>query len=327
MHKIFNRFNLILLLPLIFTFVFSSLVDKYFSHSNNSIKFNNINTEKLISNNSVYENFNLYKLPEISNNHYATKFKIDRITVKPKKIVNNDTKEPILNYDLINKNLISINKLSEKKKKFIKVVLPLIISQNQEILLDRNHLLKIREYLIKHKTINKKDQRVVQNLSQEYSIQNNNRHKIDIIDDLLISVDVIPNSIALAQAVNESGWGTSRFAKEYNALFGQYTFDENIGVVPSRRDKGKKHLIKHFVSIDQSIKSYLKNINTHFAYEEFRKLRNEIRGNSNQIKNTLLVHKLNTYAEDKNYVDTLIDIIKTNNLSDFDDLDLLLASS
>ena len=313
-------------MPLLFPFVFNAVVENY-SFNKSTIKFDNFKTEKLISNNFVYQNSRFYEFPEL---YFQKKNKINKITVKPKNININNDKNSIINFDSINKKnkkLNLTNKLSKKKKEFIKIVLPLIISQNQEILSDRNRLLKIREYLLKYKTISKKEQKVIEYLSKQYSIESINRHKVDIIDDLLLSVDVIPNSIALAQAVNESGWGTSRFAKEYNALFGQYTFDESIGVVPIRRDKGKKHLIKHFSSFDQSIKSYFKNINTHFAYKEFRKLRDEIRDNSNQVKNILLVHKLNAYAEDKNYVDILIDIIKINNLSDYDNLDLLLANS
>ena len=70
--------------------------------------------------------------------------------------------------------------------------------------------------------------------------------EIDIIDNLLESVDVIPNSIVLAQAANESGWGTSRFATDYNALFGEYTFDIKSGVVPIYRSEGENYLIKFY---------------------------------------------------------------------------------
>jgi len=122
----------------------------------------------------------------------------------------------------------------------------------------------------------------------------------------------------LAQAVNESGWGTSRFAKKYNALFGQYTYDEDDGVVPFERDRGKKHLIKNFTSINKSVESYFNNINTHYAYSDFRVFRSKIK-DLNVIYNVKELTKyLASYAEDISYVDTINSIIESNNFEQFD---------
>ena len=138
---------------------------------------------------------------------------------------------------------------------------------------------------------------------------------------MLLRVNIIPNAIVLAQAVNESGWGTSRFAREHNALFGQYTYDINSGVVPYDREEGKKHLIKDFKSLDKSVESYFKNINTHYAYEKFRTLRGEINELNNNINNDfnikILTQALDVYAEDESYVDTINSIIDSNNLNQF----------
>ena len=146
------------------------------------------------------------------------------------------------------------------------------------------------------------------------------KHKVDIIDELLLSVDVIPNSIVLAQAANESGWGSSRFAKEYNALFGEYTYNHEKGVVPYDREEGKKHLVKYFSSIDQSVISYFNNINSHYAYDQFRQLRKAQRNNNNSFDAFSLVGKLGFYAEDVDYIKTINSIIKTNNLLQFDNI-------
>ena len=147
------------------------------------------------------------------------------------------------------------------------------------------------------------------------------RLKIDLINKLLLSVNIIPNSIVLAQAVNESGWGTSRFAKDHNALFGQYTYDINNGVVPFKREEGKKHLIKNFKSIDKSIESYFININSHYAYKKFRILRDKINDLDNNINNDfnikILTQALDVYAEDESYVNTINSIIDSNNLNQF----------
>ena len=164
-------------------------------------------------------------------------------------------------------------------------------------------------------------------MATKYSVSTKNRHKIDIINDLFISVDVIPNSIALAQAANESGWGSSRFATEFNALYGEYTYDSKMGIVPSQREEGKKHLVKYFKTLDQSVESYFKNINSHFAYSKFRKHRKILRDQNNSFNINLLVNKLDVYAEDSRYVDNIISIINDNKLTQYDTILSLLIKS
>ena len=115
----------------------------------------------------------------------------------------------------------------------------------------RQRLIDSKNYLNQNKTLSQTDRSFIANLATKYSITTKNKHKIDIINDLLISLDIIPNSIVIAQAANESGWGSSRFATEYNALFGEYTYDSESGVIPYQRKEGKKHLVKYFTTIDQ----------------------------------------------------------------------------
>ena len=219
------------------------------------------------------------------------------------------------------------NNINQKKKEFINVVLPIIVDQNRKIIVLRQRLIDSKKYLNQNKTISQTDQNFINNLATEYSVNTENRHKIDIINDLLISVDVIPNSIALAQAANESGWGSSRFATEYNALYGEYTYDSKIGIVPSQREEGKKHLVKYFKTIDKSVESYFININSHFAYNKFRKLRKILRDQNNSFNINLLVNNLDVYAEDSEYVDTIISIIQDNELTQYDTILSLLTKS
>ena len=141
---------------------------------------------------------------------------------------------------------------------------------------------------------------------------------MEIIDKLLLRVEMIPNSIVLAQAAIESGWGSSRFAQEYNALFGEYTYDNTKGVIPLERENGETHLIKAFNSYNNSVESYFNNINSHYAYEQFRELRKVMRERNNFSNVTLLVDKLDTYAEDENYIQTIRSVIKNNNFEIFD---------
>ena len=210
------------------------------------------------------------------------------------------------------------NNFTKKKIKFIETLLPLISYQNQKIIVERKRLFEIYDYLDVQKTLHKGDIIFLKNIAKKYLINSKNKHKIDLVEELLQLVDIIPNSIVLAQAANESGWGSSRFAKEHNALFGQYTYDEKNGVVPLRRDKDKRYLIKYFSSIDRSVESYFNNINTHYAYEKFRQIRSEMNKNNLGLNIKLLTQQLDVYAKDEFYVETINSIIETNNLMQFD---------
>ena len=208
--------------------------------------------------------------------------------------------------------------LDISKKEFVKKVLPIIINENQNILITRNFIDNLKIKLEKIKTLNSNEINKLNYIARKYNIEHDNKHKLDLVEEILLNVDVIPNSIALAQAAIESGWGKSRFALEYNALFGEYTYDPNKGVIPLKRDHGDKHLIKAFSSYDNSVSSYFNNINSHDAYKNFRVFRNVMRSKNNFSNIYLLVNNLNTYAEDDNYVNTLKAVIEKNNFDIFD---------
>ena len=176
----------------------------------------------------------------------------------------------------------------------------------------------IKEYLENNNTLTKLDLKFLKKISKKYRTKTNDKHKYDLVIDLLQRVDVIPNSIVLAQAANESGWGTSRFATEYNALFGEYTYNYSDGVVPLLREEGEKHLVKTFDSVDKSVQSYFINLNSHHAYSDFRKVRKIMREKNNFNNIKLLVQQLDSYAADKNYIKTINSIIDANKLNKFD---------
>ena len=220
------------------------------------------------------------------------------------------------NLDLLESE--NFSKISKTKQDFIKTLLPLISYENQKILLERENLYRIEKNLINSNTLTNKDLSYLKKIAKKYRVNTNNIHKIDLVKKLLISVDIIPNSIVLAQAANESGWGKSRFAKDYNALFGEYTYDFEKGVMPLEREQGKTHLVKVFPSVNNSVESYFKNINTHYAYEKFRLIRQLMRNKNNFSKISLLVESLDAYAEDEKYVHTISSIIESNKLYEFD---------
>ena len=208
--------------------------------------------------------------------------------------------------------------LDSNKKEFVKTVLPIIINENQNILMIRSFVNELKGKLETFRTLNNNEIRKLNDIAQKYNIKYQNKHKLDLVDEILSNVDVIPNSIVLAQAAIESGWGKSRFAKEYNALFGEYTYDDSEGVIPLERENGDTHLIKAFSSYSNSVESYFDNINSHYAYEDFRDIRNIMRKRNNFSNVNLLVNKLSTYAEDENYIKTIRQVIKTNNFGIFD---------
>ncbi len=313
-------FLIFICLPFIFTIVLNFLLlnDK---DNEQKIAFNfsdEIIYKNIFENDLFFQNnYDISKFEEITQNYtnnFSNKFELFNKVVPPS--------DPI---SLKEVNLS--NNISERKKEFINIVLPIIIDQNRNIIVLRQKLIDSKNYLNQNKTLSQTDRNFIKKLATKYSVATENRHKIDIINDLLISIDIIPNSIALAQAANESGWGSSRFATEYNALFGEYTYDNKTGIVPSQREEGKKHLVKYFKTIDKSVESYFKNINSHYAYSKFRKLRKNLRDQNNSFNVNLLVNKLDLYAEDDNYVDNIVSIIYKNNLTQYDSILYLLTKS
>ena len=231
------------------------------------------------------------------------------------KLINKDSSLKILSKNI---NNINIDFLSQSKKDFVKTLLPLISYQNQNILLERSKLEELRDSLTNNNTLSKTNLKFLNKISKKYRIKSDNKHKYDLVNELLNRVDIIPNSIVLAQAANESGWGTSRFAIEYNALFGEYTYDYSDGVVPLLREEGEKHLVKTFTSVDRSVQSYFNNLNSHYAYEDFREVREIMREKNNFSNIKLLVEELDSYAADINYITTINAIIDANKLDQFD---------
>ncbi len=184
----------------------------------------------------------------LQKNKYMDDIKIDQI--RETKIVPNITVATLPN------DLKSIKTVKNRKELFIKITLPLIVQENEKLLSINKKIRLIKSNIDQ---IKRKEAIWIHNLMEDY--------KADTLDALLIKVDEIPVSLALAQAVIESGWGTSRFAYEGNALFGQYVWgNNNNGIIPNDRDIDAKYKIKSFNSLSESVASYMKNLNTNFHY-------------------------------------------------------------
>ena len=139
-------------------------------------------------------------------------------------------------------------------------------------------------------------------------------------------MDIIPVSIAIAQAAKESGWGTSRFALEGNAMFGQWTWGKE-GISPLKKEKNKKHKILKFPILRSSVQAYKNNLNTHNGYREFREKRADLRKKNKKISGLILVQYLHNYAATgSEYTKILKKIIEQNQLTDFDKAVLMYSS-
>ena len=314
------------------SFLFASITTTAFEdnqkNNNKKIVYKlNANLDDLVLNYcTTYDSYTVNRLysqkkilDEKFNNNKLNKFLVS-LKKKPLnpnvfKFINKESELKIVNQNI---NDINLDFLSQSKKDFVKTLLPLISYQNQNILLERSKLEELRASLIDHNTLPNNDLKFLNKISQKYRIKTADKHKYDLVNELLNRVDIIPNSIVLAQAANESGWGSSRFAREFNALFGEYTYDYSDGVVPLLREEGEKHLVKTFASVDKSVQSYFNNLNSHYAYEDFRKVREMMREKNNFSNIKLLVEELDSYAADINYITTINAIIDANKLDQFD---------
>ena len=211
------------------------------------------------------------------------------------------------------KDLKTLGDTKKKRELFISIVLPLILNENEKIQEDRKKLFKILG-----KNFNTIGERVwLKRRFKEYKIDDQDLGK------LKMRMDIIPVSIALAQAANESGWGTSRFALEGNALFGQWTWSKK-GILPKKQDPDQTHKIMQFQILKASVKAYKNNLNTHNAYKEFREVRAQLRQENKRIIGLDLTKYIKNYAAiGEKYVAIINGIIEQNSLTDFDKATLL----
>jgi len=282
-----------------------------------SEKINSISEENFYNDGSRVANYNLIdeietQTEKINKNFTTvdlkiifTKYAYTIESVRENKLV------PDISINKFPKDFTSIKSTNDKKSLFIKSLLPLIIKENNQILLTNNRIKKIHQSTIKY--ITKDNALWLKKQFKKYKVSSHD------INDLLIKVDTIPVSIALAQAAIESGWGTSRFVTEGNALFGQWSWFKGSGIVPKDRDSKETYEIKSFESLRQSVAAYMKNLNSNDNYSEFRIVRGNYRENSNVINSIELLKYLSSYAENSEYSKILEKIIMKNNLQEFDE--------
>ncbi len=210
-----------------------------------------------------------------------------------------------------------LGKIRESKKRkglFFKTVLPLVLQVNEEIAKDRKRLGDLIDAKKRGNKIGPVDRLWLIVMAERYKTRRGD------MKSLITRVDLIPPSLALAQAVEESGWGTSRFIREGNALFGQWTWASSPNaIVPKNRDDGKTHKIRAFDSLLQSVRAYARNLNSHRAYRHLRARRYQLRQDGQALDGMKLAEQLTSYSErGEEYVKTLRAIISANKLRRLD---------
>ena len=217
---------------------------------------------------------------------------------------------------LLPNEIKKIENTKKRKEFFIQIVLPLILQENNNIRLDRKRLFNI----INKSKNSEIEKRWLDKKYKQYGVASKD------LSILKIRMDEIPVSLAIAQAAKETGWGTSRFALEGNALFGQWTWSGE-GLKPKNADEGKDHKVMKFHSLQLSVRAYLRNLNTHSTYRNLRKARTELRNQNKALDSIILSKHLDKYAETGGqYIEVLQKIIEQNNLKDFDEARLLPSS-
>ena len=209
-----------------------------------------------------------------------------------------------------------IENVKKRKEFFIQIILPLILEENKKINLDRKRLFSI----INKSNNSSSEKKWLDRKYKQYGIPSKD------LSELKIRMDIIPVSLAIAQAAKETGWGTSRFAQQGNALFGQWTWSGE-GLKPKEAEKNEGHKVMKFNILQASVRAYQRNINTHSSYQDFRLARAKLRDSDEPLDSMILSSYLDKYAETGNqYVKVLQKIILQNNLKDFDDAKLLPSS-
>ncbi|WP_461536420.1 glucosaminidase domain-containing protein [Spongorhabdus nitratireducens] len=212
-------------------------------------------------------------------------------------------------------NFGAITDVKEKKAAFFDFMRPFVNAENRRVMSDRRRIMDIQDDLAAEED----DLEWVQALARRYRMSPDRVMDESWFDDLLMRVDQLPVSMVLAQSANESAWGTSRFARLGNNMFGQWCFSKGCGIVPSGRPEGETYEVRKFDSVGDSVSAYFLNINTHPGYQGLRELRSNGRDNQIFISGLYLAPGLHVYSErGAEYVDEISAMIRVNDLVRYD---------
>ena len=214
----------------------------------------------------------------------------------------------------------AISDVKTKKRTFFAYLLPLVQQSNKDIKQERAAFLKVSKRLEHKRPLTAKQTDTIRLLAKKYRVTSDDEPISSRIMTLLNQrIDTIPAALTLAQAANESAWGTARFAVNGNNYFGLWCWSRNCGLVPKEREKGKSHEVSKFNTPLDGVKYYMQTLNSHPAYKTLRDLRLDARTNTTPLTGTLLAGGLLSYSERREaYIKELRAMIRVNNLGQFD---------
>lgn len=215
-------------------------------------------------------------------------------------------------------NFAAIADESERKRAFFCYLAPLVERANGVVMQDRKRLERLRKEHPSGRGLEADSRRFVETMASDYGLEG---AALDgsLFQRLLVRVDGVPVSLALAQAANESAWGTSRFALEGHNYFGQWCFRKGCGIVPQKRAKGATYEVQAFSNVGDSVTAFIRNLNTNSSYAKFREIRAKRRSEGETASGASLAEGLRDYSARRGeYVRTLRNMIRFNHLEQFD---------
>ena len=211
----------------------------------------------------------------------------------------------------------SIDDAGLRKQSFLAFMAPIVNQENARILQMRAEIMRLQA--LSAEGLSSRDVDYLADVTQRYKVTAADVSAPEVFDSLLRRIDLVPPSLALAQSANESGWGTSRFAQQGNNYFGQWCYEKGCGIVPSSRKPGASHEVAQFDSAADSVKAYLRNINSSRAYRKLRDKREKLRTREAHITGNELVVGLHQYSErGEEYIKDIKSMIRVNKLSQYD---------
>ncbi len=219
---------------------------------------------------------------------------------------------PAIELTTLPPDLSQVEGVKKKKALFFRSLLPIVLAENEKLTELRSHVAVFLEKGLKQ--LSESERRWLEAMARQYKVKGS-IDDVRIQRKLLRRIDVVPPALVLAQAANESAWGTSRFARQGNNLFGQWTYRQSEGIVPLQRPEGATYAVRVFASIDASVRAYMQNINSNAAYAELRQLRQQMRDNGEALDSHVLATGLMAYsARGEEYISELQAMMRSNRL-------------
>lgn len=208
-----------------------------------------------------------------------------------------------------------IQDVSERKSRFFNWLLPEVERENDRLMELRDEILVLQDEYEAGNPLTWDERRLLKVLAARFESPVADPGDPLFFSELLTRVDRVPASLVLAQAAWESGWGTSRFARRGFNLFGHWCMEPGCGLVPGERPEDAGHEVAVFDDVRESVRKYLRNLNSHPAYREFRAKRAELRNQGLPVTGPALVGTLDDYSERGDaYVHDIQRLMLANNL-------------